>query len=320
MVRAHGRCPRTAQRGKKRYTRSVALQSRQNRTSQLCIPSAVAGGRRHLPMSSVVWLWRPVPASVGTVWKPEIVSRQGLSDARRERRSAPIRTTAGGAAARFPGAPRRARSAGPAGAHRPADQQGHRAAPAGALAVPGRARGRSAPRVPVHQRRRLRRAGATTFRWRSVRSRLRRRSMPSAWGVRSRRSRRPGCTRSPIRSRRSSVSSPPCQAVVIKGETLRGPGKGLARAAGADLDAGLRCRALSHRHALRDARPRHRHPEHGHLSRRLEGDRPARRAHGVAHRRRRRLSALAETQQTPRADAVRHRHRLRAGRDVHRAA
>ena len=104
MVRAHGRCPRTAQRGKERYTRSVALQSRQNRTFPAVHPVRRSGRqararRRHLPMSSVVWLWRPVPASAGTVLMPEIVSRRGLSDARRERRSAPIRTTAGGAAA-----------------------------------------------------------------------------------------------------------------------------------------------------------------------------------------------------------------------------
>ena len=62
--------------------------------------------------------------------------------------------------------------------------------------------------------------------------------------------------------------SPPCQAVVISGDELRGPGSGLGAPAGADLDAGLRCRALSHRDALRHARSRHRHPEHGHLSRR----------------------------------------------------
>ena len=195
---------------------------------------------------------------------PEIVSCRGLSDA------APIRadrTTAGGAAARFPGASRRARSAGPARADRPADQQGHRAASFGAVAVPGRARGGSAPRVPVHQRGRCARAAATTCRWRSARSRPRRRSMPSAWAVRSRRSRRRGCDAIAHPIAPIVVSSPPCQAVVIKGDDLRGPGSGLARAAGADLDAGLRRRALSHRHALRHARSRHRHPEHGHLSR-----------------------------------------------------
>ena len=157
MVRAHGRCPRTAQRGRNDTPAAWHCNRDKIVLCQLCIPSAVAGakrgrGRRHLPMSSVVWLWRPVPASAGTVLMPEIVSRRGLSDARRERRSAPIRTTAGGAAAGFPGAPRRARSAGPARADRPGDQQGHRAAPFGAVAVPGRTRGRSAPRVPVHQR------------------------------------------------------------------------------------------------------------------------------------------------------------------------
>ena len=161
-------------------------------------------------------------------------------------------------------------------------------------------------------------AAATTCRSRSARWRPRRASMRSAWDVRSRRSRRRGSTRSPIRSRRSRVASPPCQEVVIKGDELRGAGNGLARAAGADLDARLRRRAVSHRDALRHPRSRNRHPEHGHLPRRAEGDRPARRAHGLAHRRRRRLSALAEVQQARRADAVRDRHRLRAGRDVHR--
>ena len=52
MVRAHGRCPRTAQRGKQRYTRSVALQSRQNRTFPAVHPVRRSGLRRHhLPMS-----------------------------------------------------------------------------------------------------------------------------------------------------------------------------------------------------------------------------------------------------------------------------
>ncbi len=115
-----------------------------------------------------------------------------------------------------------------------------------------------------------------------------------------------------------AVSSPACQAVVIEGDDAARRRQGLGAPAGADLDAGLRCGALSHRDALRHARSRHRHPEHGHLPRRAQGDRPARRAHGLAHRRRRRLSALAEAQQARRADAVRDRHRLRAGRHVHR--
>ena len=71
----------------------------------------------------------------------------------------------------------------------------------------------------------------------------------SAWAVRSRRSRRPGRMRSPIRSRRSRYHRAPCQEVVIKGDELRGAGQGTCRAAGADLDAGLRRRALSHRDA-----------------------------------------------------------------------
>ena len=53
--------------------------------------------------------------------------------------------------------------------------------------------------------------------------------------------------------------------------------------------------------------PGERHPEHGHLPRRPQSHRPARRAHGLAHRRRRRLSALAQAPQAEDADAVRDR-------------
>ena len=116
------------------------------------------------------------------------------------------------------------------------------------------------------------------------------------------------------------VNAAPCQEVVIQGDDIEEPDGGLEAPAGADLDAGLRRRALSHRDALHHQGPRHRRPEHGHLPRRPQGHRPARRAHGVAHRRRRRLSALAEVSQAEDADAVRHRGRLRAGRDLHRAA
>ena len=97
-------------------------------------------------------------------------------------------------------------------------------------------------------------------------------------------------------------------------------GQGARGAAGAGVDAGLRCRALSHRDALHHQGPRNRRAQHGHLSRPAQSDRPARRAHGVAHRRRRRLSALAEIPRPQRADAVRHRRRMRAGGGVHRPA
>ena len=72
-------------------------------------------------------------------------------------------------------------------------------------------------------------AAATTSRSRSARWRPRRASTRSAWDARSRRSRRRGSTPSPIRLRRSPLSSPPCQEVVLKGDDLRGAGKGLAR-------------------------------------------------------------------------------------------
>ena len=136
---------------------------------------------------------------------------------------------------------------------------------------------------------------------------------PAGRGDRGRLDRR----RSLIRSRRSS-----CRRRLPAGRDHRRrsarAGQGARRAAGAGLDAGLRRRALSHGDALRHARSRHRHPEHGHLSRAAQSHRPARRAHGLAHRRRRRLSALAEAQEARHADAVRDRDRLRAGRDVHR--
>ena len=136
----------------------------------------------------------------------------------------------------------------------------------------------------------------------------------SAWGGRSRRSRPPG----------SSAIAHPIPPVVVSSPRLPGggdhrrraarAGRGARRAAGADLDAGLRRRALSDRDALRHPRSGHRHPQHGHLPGAAQGDRPARRAHGVAHRRRRRLPALAEVQEARHADAVRDRDRLRAGR------
>ena len=99
----------------------------------------------------------------------------------------------------------------------------------------------------------------------------------------------------------------PCQEVVIKGDELQQARRRPEAAAGADLDAGLRRRALFHRHALRHQGSGERHPEHGHLPRRAQSHRPARRAHGVAHRRRRRLPALAQASQAEDADADRDR-------------
>ena len=98
--------------------------------------------------------------------------------------------------------------------------------------------------------------------------RPRRRSTPSAWASRSRRSAAPGSTPiahpiPPVRCHRRA-----CQEVVITGDDLRSAGRRAEAPAGADLDAGLRRRALSHRHALRHQGSRERHPEHGHLSRR----------------------------------------------------
>ena len=115
-----------------------------------------------------------------------------------------------------------------------------------------------------------------------------------------------------------AVSAPRCQEVVLTGDDLKAPG-GLGEPAGADLDARLRFRALSDRHALRHPRSRYRHPEHGHVSGCLESVGPAGRAHGGARGERgRRLSALAQIPRAARADADRDRDRLRARGHVHR--
>ncbi len=88
----------------------------------------------------------------------------------------------------------------------------------------------------------------------------------------------------------------------------------------ADFDAGFRRRAVPDGDAVHHARSRERHPEHGHLPRRAQGHRPARRAHGRARRRRRRLSALAQVPRAQAAHADRHRHGLRTGGVLHRPA
>ena len=62
-----------------------------------------------------------------------------------------------------------------------------------------------------------------------------------------------------------TVTAPPCQEVVITGDDLRGPGNGLAAPAGAGVDAGLRCRALSHRDLVHHQGSGHRRAQHGHL-------------------------------------------------------
>ena len=76
--------------------------------------------------------------------------------------------------------------------------------------------------------------------------------------------------------------------------------QGARGAAGADLDAGLRRRALSHRDARVTRDPETGIQNMGTYRGAAESDRPARRAHGGAHRRRRRLSALAQAQQARR--------------------
>ena len=90
------------------------------------------------------------------------------------------------------------------------------------------------------------------------------------------RSARPGWRRSPIRSRRS-----PPTTRLKRGHHRRGAEVRRAEgAAGAGVDAGLRCRALSHGDAVRHPRSGDWRPQHGHLSRSAESGRPRGGAHG----------------------------------------
>ena len=160
-------------------------------------------------------------------------------------------------AARLPGAPGAARGARAAHPHRPADQQGHRAASAGALAVPGRAAGERAPRLPVHQRGRLvrpplrhagrgRRAGG-------LGRDLRGRHGPAGRGDRRRLDRGAGAS--------DRAGAGVVAAVPGGGDHRRcvaRPRQGPRRPAGAGVDARLRRRALSHGDARRHPRSRDR--------------------------------------------------------------
>ncbi len=96
-----------------------------------------------------------------------------------------------------------------------------------------------------------------------------------------------------------AVSSPPCQQVVIRGDELRGAGRGLA-----SLPVPISTPGFDAAPYLTATLCVTRDPETGIQNMgtyrgAAQGDRPARRAHGLAHRRRRRLSALAEIQATP---------------------
>ena len=114
-------------------------------------------------------------------------------------------------------------------------------------------------------------------------------------------------------------TAPACQEVVVQGDALLKPGEGLARlpvpisTPGFDsapyLTATL-CITRDPEPACRTWAP----------TGALESEGPPRRAHVVAPWRRRRLSPLAEISKAKTADAVRDRHRLRAGRDLYRTA
>ena len=106
----------------------------------------------------------------------------------------------------------------------------------------------------------------------------------------------------------------------VQGRSVEAQGRRPCRAAGAGVDAGIRRGALSNGNALHHPRPGDRRPEHGHLSRRAQGDRSPCSAHGRAPRRSRRLPALAQIPRDEKADADRDRRRCRPGRRVHRPA
>ena len=158
-----------------------------------------------------------------------------------------------------------------------ADQQGHRAAAARALAVRRRHRRKTSAARSSSPTSSTRRAGATTCRSPSARSPPRRGSTRSGMG-------KPveeigddldaAPSRTDRAGRRSSRRA--CQQVVITGDALREPGGGLARLPVPISTPGFDCRAVPHGDAVRHARSRERHTEHGHLPRRAQGDRPAR--------------------------------------------
>ena len=220
------------------------------------------------------------------------------------------------AAARFPGAPGGPRGQG-CGPHRPADQQGHRAAPAGALAVPGRR--------PEDKRRAFLfsnvidgKAAATTCRWWSARSPLRR-------DLRGRHGEDGGGDRRRLDAgdRESDSAGRGFLAGVPGGGRDRRrpaqPGGGLAR-----LPVPVSTPASIPRPSDGDAV---RHPRSDSGVQNIGTYRAALKASDRLVVRwwragdgRRRLSALAQISQAARADADRDRDRLRAGGDVHRAA
>ena len=233
------------------------------------------------------------------------------------------RTTIGAADARFPGASRRARRGRAAGAHRPSDQQGHRAAPAGALAV----RRRRSPRTS---------AAPSSSPTSSMRS-GRRYDIPVAVGalaglaadLRARHGPR-GRGDRPRLARCDRPSDP--AGAWSTARALPGGGHH-GRAICARPDGGLKRLPVPVSTPGFDAAPYltatmciTKDPEtgvaqHGHLSRRAQGDRPARRAHGGA------ASGGAggylhwlKYRDAQGADADRHRARLRPGRGLHRAA
>ena len=114
------------------------------------------------------------------------------------------------------------------------------------------------------------------------------------------------------------VSSPACQQVVITGDDLRGPGRGLAALPVPVSTPGFDAAPYLTATLCVTRDPDTGIQNMGTYRGAAQSHRPARRAHGLAHRRRRRLPALAEAQEARHADAVRDRDRLRAGRDVHR--
>jgi len=115
------------------------------------------------------------------------------------------------------------------------------------------------------------------------------------------------------------AAAAPCQEVVISGEALRAPDGGLKRlpvpVSTPGFDSAPYLTATLCVTRIRTAASRTWHLPGG-----AEGDRPAGGAHGGAHRRSRRLRALAQAQRAQDRDADCDRDRCGAGGDVHRPA
>ena len=159
---------------------------------------------------------------------------------------------------------------------RRADQQRHPHASAGALAISRRHRRKRAQGVSVHASRPTARARITTSPcwwpgWPPIRTSIvsasagRSNEIGAAWVK---------ALAAPVEPR--VVTDAPCQEICIHRRCARQAGQRARRPAGADLDAGLRQRAVSFRRPLHHQGSRHRPAERRQLSRPAQSAAPAR--------------------------------------------